>query len=307
MSKLFKYLVIVFVFVGFVAGCGQETYKGKTAKEGGEESERKQELKDSGPLTRTIDEVKMAQQEKEKKGKADALARENATSAYVGQTHERLIAVRESKDGKILIDVAGLALNREVSGGNDLVLLGGMWGIDSAVMKALLPKKGDTSDEARMIESEAVNAAERSMRAEVFGWFARDSKRLDAFWASVRPLVRLQYGLLTTLRGHEQLFKTTYTGAGFESLRECLIWHEELTYQRREGVSSQDHPEAKRCDTIFKKFGVKAQFGLIESQLDEYAARNALYIVRFLARRSANGGEKFAQQFQRIALDYIKR
>lgn len=308
MSPKRPMFAVLFLAAVFLAGCTNEpdTYQGKTAKQWAEEAQKPPTPAQAAPKPDPA-EVQRAQQAAAKQAEeAEALRREEATRTYVQKFQDRLITVKESKDGKELVTAAQTALEREISGGDDLVLLGSLYGPRGAFVNALLPKRGETAEDARLVSAEAVASAEKAMRAEVFAWFARDPKRVDAVWPFIRPKLRAQYGVLLTLRGHEQLFKTSYTSASFEPLRECLVWNEELTFGRREGEAEQPHPEKKRCDAIFKKFGVKAEFGVTGDQRAEYAARNALYIVRLLARRALDGGEKFAQHTQRLALDAVK-
>ena len=307
-KKIVQLMFAVLVLAGvFLAGCSKEpdTYQGKTAKQWAEEAQKPRTPAQTAPKPDPAEVLKAQQTAARQAEEAEALRREEATRTYVQKFQDQVIMVKESKDGKELVTAAQTALEREISGGDDNVLLGSVFDARDAFMDRLLPKRGSTADEARLVSPDAITRAEKAMRTEVFAWFARDPKRIDAVWTIIRPQLRLQYGLLATLRRHEVLFKTKYTNAVFEPLHECLIWHGELAFGRQEGEGGP-HSEAKRCDTVFKEFGVKVRFGVPGGQLEKYAASNALYIFRFLARRSANGGEKFAQQFQHLALDYIK-
>ena len=284
-------MLLVVVVLATVAACGDQKYEGKTAQEWAAEASRQKpaEATPKSSAKEFIASEKQRQEEGEKK--------------YM-ELAQKQAALIESSSGEPFLQAALSALRKsdvEESPGEEEILLGAEndW-FNHRVMSLIVPTTAvdgvsvfySTTQNGRGIISNAV-----------IHWATQDQGQLDKAWVAMRPILRQQYALMKTLRRHEALFRTNYTRKGFEPLSECLTWHEGLLYATPERRVAPTPQDAKRCTEVFKKFGVKAEFG---GERGEVAARNALWIVRFFARREADGGEKFAQNFQRLALDFIK-
>ncbi|MDP3948803.1 MAG: hypothetical protein Q8Q17_02540 [bacterium] len=314
MSKLMQSIFALLLLVGVLVGCSEKpnTYEGKSAKEWADVAKQPQAVAPQMPVQPSPEERLKAQQEAAEQAKREEAERVRLDKVYndeyLAKVRERANEIQSSKDGKVLFGAARYML--ESAGmyeGPAGVVLGGMWQYHDAFKRGLL-QMGIASETGQTTSAETDYSAQTQIRAVVIGWFVSDQMRLDTLWSTVRPLLRLKYGLLMTLRQHEQLFKTSYAAKTFQPLHECLLWHEEFTFLQRVGEKTNaPHPEKNSCSGIFKKFGVKAEFGETGNTQQELAARNALWIVRFLARRSADGQDRFAQNFQRLALDYIKQ
>lgn len=159
--------------------------------------------------------------------------------------------------------------------------------------------------QSETVFSDARDMAQAVIRSAIVE-YAQDRKRLEALWAVVRPALRRDYALLHTLRGNEALLKTPYSAAAFAPVKECLEWHHALTYSSSEPQASTPHRESKRCNALYKRWGIQAEFGSVGAGEPETAWRNARWVIGFYERRVAEGGEKFARELQRLARDFIK-
>lgn len=314
MSKLMQSILALLLFAGVLAGCGEKPMvDGKDVNYWAQKAKELQNVPQPPavqmPMPKQVtaeEAAKRARLEEEKRVRLN----KDYNDEYLAKVRERVNEIQSSKDGKVLFGATQYTLeSADMYEGPAGVVLGGMWQYHEAFTRGLLQM--DVASKTDQTTSAETDLSTRTqIRAAVIGWFVSDQKRLNVLWSTVRPMLRLKYGLLMTLRRHEQLFKTSYTGKTFEPLQECLFWSEEhvrTVRNNREGPPIPDHSEAGRCNGVFTKFGVKAEFGLTGDAQKELTARNALWIVRFLARRSADGQDKFAQQFQRLALDYIEQ
>lgn len=301
MSTVWKLVVTAVIVAGFLAGCGDDgKFEGKTAKEWAAEADQyKAEAKGrpSGQIN---------QQEQELAAeKKTAQRQDEAKKDFLAKTDQQASEIEFSKDGGVLIGSATTALGR-ISvlgvGGDEEIVLGQADGIFvDRVSLAILPATFATL--ADVLSNETVQAGRGKIRAAIISWAVNEPKGLDIVWGALRPVLRQQYAVLKALRGYEPLFKTTYTRKSFEPIASCLEWYESSVISVSDARIEPAAKDIKRCSDVFKKWGVKVMLG---DGKEVVVARNALWIVRFLARREGDGGEKFAQKFQKFALDFIK-
>lgn len=296
-------LLVLAVLAIFFAACGGEPVEvkeaGKTAKEWKQSAEQcmaKLEFCPIQAFPRTLPDPKAEQaqialqDEADKaflagvKGVADTISSDLITSVVTNA----------------FVGLSGLMLSDELVLGNIA------WVMSDGAQEAITSSKASSApgDKDTGPSYTAVRDARIIIKSAIVTWVTADLSRMPAVWTAVRPLFRQQYALLKTLRGYEPFFKTRYSSTAFAQISECLEWQDNLAGPDSDKKIRPEETDLKRCGAAFKKFGIKATFGDAES--GGYSARNALWIVKFLARRSADGGDKFAQQFQKLALDYIK-
>lgn len=158
------------------------------------------------------------------------------------------------------------------------------------------------SDPDLFATAEPVGAVRATLKLAALEWLVADPSRLTIVWQPIRPALRQKYTLLKTVRVHAALFKTPYSSQAFAAVTECLEWHVHAQ-TNSDRTPSLSEREIKSCNAEFKTFGIDAS---VNDSGSVDLTRNALWIVRFLARRSADGGDAFARKFQELALDYSK-
>lgn len=288
----------------FLVACGGEPVEvkeaGKTAKEWkqvAEELAAKLELCPIQTTPRALQDSKTEQ--------ARIAEQDEANKAYldgvknVADTVNRDLVT--SAITNALVGLSGLMSSY------DEMLFGNVaWVMSDSAQEAIESSKASSApgDKDMGPSYTAVRDARIIIKSAIVAWVTADLSRVSAVWTAVRPLFRQQYSLIKTMRKYEPFFKTQYSRTTFEPITECLVWQEDFGGPDSDKKIRPEKADLKRCEAAFKKFGIKATFGDYESGI--LTTRNALWIARFLARRSADGGDKFAQKFQQLALDYIK-
>lgn len=299
MYATLKLIVIVVITAGLLAGCGNDgSYNGKTAKEWAIEADQYKAEAKGRPSGQVNQQVKELEAEKKTAQRQGELKKD-----FLAKADQQASDIEFSRDGGLLVSSSTTALGRiSVMGvlGDEEIVLGQADGVFvDRTLLTILPITSATF--ADVLSNEVVQEGRGKIRAAIISWAVNEPKGLDITWGALRPVLRQQYALLKSLRGYEPLFKTAYTRKGFEPLTECLS-----QYERWTGPSSDTKPEPtdkeiKHCNDVYKKWGLKPF-----DDANSVIARNALWIVRFLARREGDGGEKFVQKFQKLALDFIK-
>jgi len=288
--------------LAFLFGCGDKEPAGGTV-----------ELRDAKPIAMSAVHPTEEQARKEIAAKIekDAEQKRQASDRYVESAAVRAAEIEKSKDGLLIgavaLKVATISASpasTRFQNSNGPIIYGTMFNAMDDLLNGLLPPVGPNPE---MVSAGADASATAAVRTAAIRWVASNQKIVkERIWVAVRPMLRQDYRLLATMRANEKLISTKYTRRTFEPLGECLLWHDKMMAAGpvvAGGQTTGEHPEAGRCNGLFQQFGIKSGFG----QPDEsYAARNALWLVRFFARREGDVDEKFAQSFQDLARDYIK-
>lgn len=141
-------------------------------------------------------------------------------------------------------------------------------------------------------EYEVARAEQARLISEVLLWAKKDMVATEKLIDPAIPALKMKAGLVIGLRDNVGLLTKQYTDKGFVQILAC--------------VDYELHPSQKEsCRKVFASFGVKFKANDEADRLDD-VDRNAVYIVKFLNRRSLNGGEKFAQFAQRMMLKLAK-
>ncbi|MSU74516.1 hypothetical protein EXS57_01920 [Candidatus Kaiserbacteria bacterium] len=297
-----KTLALMVVMGLAVAACGDDRHEGKTAKEWA------MMVAEKNKATATSASSQKAPAESADKKRA--AHEEEIKTVFLAKTDDEALRISTGDDrqGSLIGYWGATALNRgSVTGvamNDDVVSLGQTDGIFvSRMFSVIVPSSSPTSE--RVLPYDVLMEGRAKVRSSIVGLMVDESKGLNFAWLAIRPALRQQYDLLRTLRGYELFFKTAYTRKGFEPIEECLLWNQKFfdLYSINRGEKPDDK-DVKRCTETFKKWGVKA--AMVADEKPYMQTRNALWIVQFLGRREADGGEKFAQRFQQFALDYIK-
>lgn len=312
-KSAFDVLAVLVMLASLIAlnGCGNDgQYHGKTAQQWATEAERLQFELMKKPEAKPVNQPAQTRDERAEQEKAEATRvqkQQAADETFLTKTSEQIQAIALSKDGKIVAEAAQSGLTQVGTSENYLNRMAGNFLTE--VLTKIAPEYGEGTPRP---DYKVVQGGHGKIRQAVIKWFTNDLKRLDAVWAVIRPMLRQKYTLLNTLRGHEKLFKTAYTQKAYAPLYECMQWHETLIYPRGDRpATTPDKKDTEGCNKAFKSFGVDGvQFGVKngDDSADHanIAFDNAIWTVEFLKRREADGGEKFAQGFQRFAMDYIK-
>ena len=294
-----KWILVALTSV-LLAACSDDKFKGKTAEQWANEA---QTARAALAATKPIVQAPKAEVDDgtEKRRKLQ----EAADAAYLTEVDAAADAIFAPKSGDTLVLTAATEAvsrfdNRQPGGS---VVFGRLvWEFTDQASEALVPQR--TARSELQPDYQVVQLAGRKFRSAAIKWAISDPARVNALWAALRPSLRQQYDLLTTLRGHAPLFSVVYTRKAFEPLTECLMWYDGLANVREGKGLEVSEGDTKRCNALLKQFGIKAEFG--SASRDNLSARNALWLVRFFARRDADGGEKFPQQIQKFMADYIK-
>lgn len=314
-------VLAVIVMLGSIIGlngCGNDgKFNGKTAQEWAAEAERNKAVNPNvqGKSNQQVqgekaNEKATQEQQKTKEAEAERMQKQQAADeTFRAKASEQAKTIASSKDGKIVAEAVEVGLTQVGTSENYLNRMAGsfLMGTMTRVTPEFLVE-GIHKPDYKVVREER-----GKIRQAVIKSFTDDLKRLDLVWTVIRPVLRQKYALLNTLRGHEKLFKTAYTQKAYAPLYECMQWHETLIYPRGDKpATTPNKKDTEGCNKTFKSFGVDGvQFGIenkegVSEDHANIAFDNAMWIVEFLKRREADGGEKFAQAFQRIALDYIK-
>lgn len=123
-------------------------------------------------------------------------------------------------------------------------------------------------------------------------WAKKDIPATEKLFDAVVPALKMKAGLVVGLRDNVGLLNKPYSDKGFVAILACVQDSRELSLK-------------DECRKVFTTFGVKFTPATEAGQADD-VDRNAVYIIKFLNRRSLNGGEQFARLAQRLMLKVAK-
>ncbi len=292
--------VLAGLFAFVVAGCGDNSkYKGESAEHWGKKYEQLEMKADStkppafpvakpGTVEPSMLEIGGAgTTQQRERAETDYRSKIAMLAMNIELEDEAFSAVFAAKDA---VGSMGYTADQEV-------YLGGVaYSFAYFAMNEYIPGNKD-------VQYLMQNEGYRKIRNALVAWAVANPTHMSTVWMMIRPALRGQYAVLKTFRTNERLLKTPYTRAAFTALKQCLQVQAAL-----KGDEGSSHPEAKRCNAEYKKYGVATKFDALKGGDGgrDLAVDNAMWILKFLDRREADGGKEFAQVFQKFALDYIK-
>ncbi|MBP6888545.1 MAG: hypothetical protein KBC21_02460 [Candidatus Pacebacteria bacterium] len=259
------------IFAIFAAACGKTPEPAPAKPQGQAQAEKlEDERKAVEAKKRQEEELAAYKVEQKKKAEEQAKAEAEAGKTVTEKVTSILGRIEKVKSPSLaeIQEIGQLVSDSEYPG--------------SAVSQTL---RNVIGDDGRRAGYETVEAQERRLVSSVLLWAQKNPALAESVLNALVPVLRTKAGVVKSLKESAGLFKKPYKSADYVEILAC----------------SQEIPKSREeiCEGQFKAFGLK--YTKPADEKDQLSLDwNAQWTIQFLNRRALNGGDKFAQLFQRF-------